>query len=117
MEHRNIRSLSQIKDKVKHCSCVVYEGSCSCGKNYVVESVGNVVLRWAEHKDPNKQSEPAKHLKYFPDNQFEWKVQTRAPEYTRKRKILRAFLIKSINPSLTEQLRTELLLLFRNGVT
>ena len=102
---------------VKYYSCVVYEGSCSCGENYVSESVRNNVLRWAEHEDPNKQSEPGKHLKYFPDHQFEWKVLTRAPEYTRKRKILEAFLIKSINPFLNEQLDTELLVLFRNGVT
>ena len=103
---RNIRSLFQIKDNVKHYNCVVYKGNCSCGENYVSESVRNVVLRWAEHEDPNKQSEPAKHLKYFPDHQFEWKVLTRAPEYTRKRKILEAFSIKSINPSLNEQLDT-----------
>ena len=30
-----------------------------------------VPLRWAEHEDPKKQSEPAKHLKYFPDHQFQ----------------------------------------------
>ena len=77
----------------------------------------NVVLRWAAHEDPNKQSEPAKHLKYFPDHQFESKVLTRAPEYTRKKKILEVFLIKSIDPSLNEQLDTELLVLFTNGVT
>ena len=95
---------------------MVYEGNCACGENYVGESVENVFLRWAEHEDANKQSEPAKHLKYFPDHQFEWKMLTRAPEYTRKRKILEAFLIKCINPSFSEQLDTELLDLFRNGV-
>ena len=42
---------------------------------------------------------------------------TRAPEYTRERKILEGFLIKSIDPCLDEQLDTELLVLFRNGVT
>ena len=77
----------------------------------------NIVLRWAEHEDPNKQSEQAKRLKYFPDHQFEWKVLTRAPENTRKRKILEVFLIESINLSLNEQLDTELSDLFRNGVT
>ena len=81
-----------------------------------VNSVKNVVLRWAEHEDPNKQSEPAKHLKYFPDHQCEWKVLTSAPEYMRKRKMLEAFLIKCISPPLNEQLDTELLVLFRNSV-
>ena len=42
---------------------------------------------------------------------------TRAPKYKRKRKILRALLIKCISFSLNEQLDTELLVLFRNGVT
>ena len=51
----------------------------------------NVVLRWAEQEDPNKQSEPAKHLKYFADHQFEWKMLTRAPEYTTKIEIYKHF--------------------------
>ena len=42
---------------------------------------------------------------------------TRAPKNMRKRKILEALLIKFINSSLNEQLDTELLVLFRNGVT
>ena len=62
----------------------------------------NVVLRWAEHEDPNKQPKPVKHLKYFHDHHFEWEVLSRAPEYRRKGKVLKEFLIKSINPSLNE---------------
>ena len=77
----------------------------------------NVILRWAEHEDPNKQSEPAKHLKYFLDHQYEWKVLIRALKYTRQIKILEVFLIKSINPSHNEQLDTDILFPFRNGVT
>ena len=96
---------------------MVYEGHCLCGENYVGESVRNFVLRWAQHEDPNKQLEPAKHLKYFPDHQFVWKVLTWTLEYTRKRKLLGAFLIKSINSAFNVQLDTELLVLFRNGVT
>ena len=95
---KNIRSLFKIKDNVKHYSCIFYEGNCWCGENYVGESVRNVVLRWTEHEDPNKQSEPARHLKYFPDHQLEWKALTSTPEYTRKRKTFEAFFIKSINP-------------------
>ena len=94
--------------------------NCWCGKNHTSCWIrGEVVLRWGEHGDSNsnKQSETAKHLKYFPNHQFEWKVLTGAAECMKKRKILEAFLIKSINPSLNEQLDTELLVLFRNGVT
>ena len=62
--------------------------NCSCGKNYVGESVTKVVLRWGEHGDSNwnKQSETAKQLKYFPNHQFEWKVLTGAPECMKKKK-------------------------------
>ena len=42
---RNIRPLFQIKDNVKCYSCVIDEGNCSYGENYVSESVRNVVLR------------------------------------------------------------------------
>ena len=77
----------------------------------------NVILRWAEHEDPYKQSEPAKHLKYFPDHQYEWKLLIRALKYTRQINILEVFLIKSINPSHNEQFDTEILAPFRNGVT
>ena len=89
--NRNIRSLIQIKYNFKHNSCVIYDGNCSCGENYVGESVRNVVLRWAEHEDPKNQSELAKHLKFIPDHQLEWKVLTRAPEYTGKIKIWEVF--------------------------
>ena len=48
------------------------------------------VLGWAEHEDPNKQYEPAKHLKHFPGHQFQWKEPIRAPEYMRKKKHFRS---------------------------
>ena len=97
---RNIRSPFRIKDNVKYYRCLIYKGNCLCDENYVVKSMRNVVLRWAEHKDSNKPSELAKHLKYFPENHSEWKVLARASEYTRKRKTLEAppvlFIIKHL---------------------
>ena len=44
-------------------------------------------------------------------------MRTRAPKYTRKRKLLEALLVKFINPPLNEQLDTELLVLYRNDLT
>ena len=87
---------------MKHNRCAVYKGNCLCGENYVGESVRDVILRWTEHEDPNKQSETAKHFKYFLEHHCEWKVLTRALEHMRKRKILEAFLIKSTSPTLNE---------------
>ena len=55
----NQSSLFQIKDNVKHCSCISNEGSCFCGENHVGESVRYVTLKWTEYKDLNEKSEPA----------------------------------------------------------
>ena len=54
-------------------AALFYEDNCPYGENYVGESVRKPILRWARQEDPNKHSEPAKHLKYFPDHQFERK--------------------------------------------
>ena len=59
---RKIKSLFKIKDNVKHVSCVVYHGLCSCGTNYIGETIRNVVLRIDKHEQPNGKSEPSKHL-------------------------------------------------------
>ena len=34
----------------------------------------NVINRWNEPENPNKDSEPAKHLFQNPDHVFQWKV-------------------------------------------
>ena len=47
----NIKSLFPLKDRVKHLSCIIYEGKCLCGK-----------------------SEPAEHLADNKSHMFTWKV-------------------------------------------
>ena len=42
---------------------MIYEGECSCQESYIGETVRNVEIRWQEHEDTQKDSEPAKHLK------------------------------------------------------
>ena len=46
-----------LKSKImlKTTAALFRQGNCSCGENYVGESVRNVVLNWAELEDPNKQ--------------------------------------------------------------
>ena len=63
---RNIRWLFQIRDNVKHYNCIIYKDNFHVTKIMLVNP-GNIVLRWAKHEDPNKQSEPTQNLKYFPD--------------------------------------------------
>ena len=83
-------------------------------KTLSVNPVRNAVLRWAGRKDPNNQSGPAKHLKYFPDNRFEWKLLTIVPRHARKWTILEVLLVKSINPSLVNRFYTILEMLWHD---
>ena len=53
-ETRNIRSLFPLKDKVKHRSCVIYEGTCSCGDKYFGETKRITDIRFDEHNNPKK---------------------------------------------------------------
>ena len=57
---RKIRSLFPLKDRVKHVSCVIYHGVCSCGETYIGETERIAEGRLSEHNAPSKNSEPAK---------------------------------------------------------
>ena len=80
---RKLKSLFKIKDSVKHLSCVVYQGVCSRGNNYIDETIRNVVTRIDEHEHPN-----GKHLKNNPGHQFNWMILSRVLSHRLKRKIL-----------------------------
>ena len=114
---KKVKQLFRTKDKNPHPACKIYEGVCSCAENYVGETKRNVETRWREHENLNKDSEPAKHLREFPDHSFEWKVIMNAPIKTRIRKNLEASIIAFKRPSLNDQLDSNKLVLFRNGVT
>ena len=106
-----------MKDKNPHPACKIYEGICSCSANYIGETKRNVETRWNEHENPNKDSEPAKHLRKFLDHKFDWKILLTAPTSAKLRKILESLGIALKQPSLNEQLDFDKLILFRNGVT
>ena len=42
----------------------------------------------AEHENPNKDSEPGKHVRDFLDHKFDWKILLTATTNTKLRKIL-----------------------------
>ena len=113
------RSLFQLKDKVdsKHCSNVIYEGSCTCDANYIGVTDRNAVLRFEEHSNPEKASEPAKHLKQNGDHAFTWKILSKTSKHRIKGRILEAFFIKCMSPSLNNQADNFRLKLFQNGIT
>ena len=60
----------------------------------------NDSLWWNEHEDKNSKSEPAKHLKENPTHAFTWSIISKAPENFRKRRVLEAYFIKTICPTL-----------------
>ena len=84
---------------------------------YVSKIIRHFKIRWDEHNDVSKNSEPAKHLARNIELKFSWYVLTRAPENTIKSRILEASFIKLIVLSLNELLDNDVLMLFRNGVT
>ena len=113
----NIKSLSPLKDRVKHLPCVIYEGKCSCGRRYIGGTIRNSDIRWNEHESTTGKSEPAKHLADNKSHMFTWKVLASAPLNFCKRKILEAFFITKLKPDLNDQIKHHALSLFRHGVT
>ena len=78
---------------------------CSCKENYIPKTKRNVLTRWNEHENSNKDSEPAKHLFQNPDHDFQWKVLMSAPVNNCKRKNLEAFSIAVKHPTFNEKKR------------
>ena len=71
---KKVRNLFNLKDKNPYPACQIYKGTCSCDQTYVGETRRNVAVRWSEHENPSKDSEPAKHLKQYPNHKFKWQI-------------------------------------------
>ena len=92
----------KLNSKNLHPSCVICEGVCVTRRN--------VALRWEEHENTSKDSQPAKHLKENLSHKFSWKMLFAAPESKRICKILEASEIALKRPSLKEQIESKKLL-------
>ena len=78
----------------------------------------NARLRWNEHENgTDKNSECDKYLNENDNHKFKWFILSLAPKVSFKRKILEGYFIKTLNPILNDQLNSDILTLFRNGVT
>ena len=71
-------------------------------------------MKWT--KDKNSKSEPAKYLKENPTTKFTSTIISKAPENL-KRRVLEPYFIKTICPTLNEQLDNDISTIFRNGIT
>ena len=83
---KKIKSLFKIKDNVKYLGCVIYQEICSCGNNYVGETMGNATARIDEHEQSNGKSEPSKHLKNNPGHKIQLDniIESTLPPFKRK---------------------------------
>ena len=73
-----------------------------CEQTYIDETRRNVELRWEEHENTSKDSEPAKRLKENLKHKFSWKILFVAPENKHICKILEASEILLKRPILNE---------------
>ena len=49
---------------------VIYKRGCSCGSRYIDERNSNPEVRWNEHRNPTKGSEPSKQLRNNINHRF-----------------------------------------------
>ena len=108
-----MRSLFHLKDKNDYESCVIYKGHCSCSSRYIGETKRNAEVRWNEHNNPMKSSEPSKHLRSNIIHCFTCDVISNVPKMLRPGRTY----IALWKPDFNEQKESERLFLFRNGVT
>ena len=95
----------------------MYEEKSNYGENYIGETGRIVTIRWDEHSDIGKNSDPAKHLNQFPEHRFSSKILRRVPNKVRQRKIHEAYYVMCLRPTLNNQLELTSLTYFRNGAT
>ena len=99
---KKVKQLFPLKEKNPYPSSKIYDEVCSFKENYIRVTKQNVITRWNEHENPNKDSEPAKHLFQHLDHVFQWKVLKSASMNIRKRKNVEAFFTTVKHPNLKE---------------
>ena len=111
-----IKTLFKLKDNCLHPAYKIYHGVCSCRETYIGETTTNVETRWNEHNIPSKKSNPSKHLNRNITHHFSWSVICSAPVKTLTCKILKAYFIVLLKLILHDQIESDLLHFFKNGI-
>ena len=89
---------------------MIYRVICSCGADYIGETIRNSEIRWNEHITVKDQkSDCVKHLNNHFDHESRWFVLSHASKNCLKRKILEVHYIKTCQPSLINQINSDLL--------
>ena len=110
-------SLLPLKDKSNYKLRVILKGDCSCGSSYISERNSSAEVRWNEHNNVTKSSEPLKHLQNNIDHCFTQIIILNASRNAKIRKQLEALYIELWKPDLNKEKDFERLVLFKNGVT
>ena len=63
VSQKKVKQLFKLKNKNPHPLCVIYEGTCACNETYISDTKTYARIKWDEHEDPRKESEPAKRLR------------------------------------------------------
>ena len=66
---------------------------------------------------PSEKSNPSKRLNSNITDHFTWSVISNAPVKKLTRKILEAYFIPLLKPTLNDQIESDLLHFFKNGIT
>ena len=114
---RKMKTLFKLKDLCIHSACRIYKVLCTCGETYIGETIHNVETRWKEHDIPSDKSNPSKHINSHIDHIFTWSIISNTSSSKFKRKIKEAYFIAIMKPTVNDQLDSDLLHLFRNGIT
>ena len=77
----------------------------------------NVDTRWNEHNIPSEKSNPSKHLNNNITHHFNWSVICNVVVENFTRKILEAYFVALLKPTLNDQNESDLLYFFKNGIT
>ena len=89
---------------------------CSCKESYVSETIRNVETRWGGYNAPRDKPTLSKQLNENITHIFSWKVVCNAPKRKLTCKILEAYFIATMKLALMDQIESDLLHLFRNGI-
>ena len=110
-------SLLKLYDKSLHPACKIYHDVCSCGETYIGETIKNMETRWNEHNMRLAKSNPSMHLNSNVTHHFSWSVICKAPVKKFTCKILQEYFIALLKSTLNDQIESDLLHLFKNGIT
>ena len=98
-------------------SCVIYKGDCSCGSRYIGKTKHNAEVRWNEHNNLAKSSEPQNTFEATSTTILHGLLFQMLQKKAITRKNLEGSYIALWKPDLNEQKDFERLVIFRNGVT